>query len=972
MNPQIVRFLVSLSIYMLISPHLPAQETTLDSLANLFRTTEVKVEDKSMLMDSMRYYKNNDFKKSIQFGVKLLQKLDDKPNLDMLYQVYYTTGNQLGKLGNSMLENQIAGLALRAGEMFHNPQLTALSYLIKGAIFYKDSEDTKAVTNLLQALTIYQEYPNTEIIRTHLLLHLINHASNIPSEAEKHLQAADEYVRKFPANPHMGYYYLCKSFYWYDSNHWYNPYENTSVERAGLDSAMLYVEKAYPWLISSRNYAMLLYYYSQSISILVAQNQYAKAEAQIEKGERFISTEYSKGSTYYYYQAAEFYMYSPKRNLSVAEQFLAKAWSTVDSTGYNYQYKIVKNKMQLHSLRNNDSRMWSLFLQADSLRKIMYSIETQNSVSEFEVKYKTDILEEKNKAAQKQLTYSYIIISTSAGIIILFAIVAWLFFKNNNKNKLLALRNQQLAEKEISFRKLRDNFFANISHEFRTPLTVLKTSLIELENPGFKGSYKTYANIMKRNTEHLTMLTSQMLDLAKMSENKLVLSPTLLDLKERIHSTLSHLVAAVVAKKIDLTFTAPQKQISLLTDEVALQKIVQNLVYNAIKFTPEGGKIQVSLTFTSNKWVLSVADSGVGIEEDKLPHIFERYFQGTLDKNRARTGGLGLALTKQLVELSKGTIAVESELGVGTIFTVSIPHQIIDFRPEHFSRLQTQDITLESNAYTQQTSPGIGPFPYDRMIKQVDPSVPLILIAEDDPDLNFLLHEKLGEQYRVIQAFNGKEALQLLDTRSPDLILTDIMMPGMNGIEFVENVMADINHSHIPVIVLSALDSSIENMKLWKEGIVDFINKPFDISVLNYKITNQLQSRKLFQEQLFKENWTVILNKAPVNSIDKTFLQNLATYIEQHLDEEIHIEDLSEELALSRSNLYNKVKALSGYSPSMFLRKYRLNRARELLTQHAGNVSEIAYQVGYPNVSFFSRIFKEEFGRSPKNFVVNI
>ena len=616
-----------------------------------------------------------------------------------------------------------------------------------------------------------------------------------------------------------------------------------------------------------------------------------------------------------------------------------------------------------HSYKASHKAYNSIIEQSgsDKLFRLTYSM----------IENERDQLERERQLTESERDKSRKIILASIFSIILFVIIVFLLFVNSEKNKLLAKQNKELAEKELSFRKLRNNLFANISHEFRTPLTVLKTSLSEMKGNDFKGSYKAYAHIMYRNVEHLATLADQMLDLAKMSERKIQLRPENIDPHTCIHLILSQLSSLSDSKNIKLVLSAPKQPVIIALDKDSLQKIIQNLVVNAIRHTRNNGKVEVLLNYTSTSFTFFVADTGEGIKENQLPYIFDRYFQNALDSDRPRTGGVGLALVKQLVELNEGTITVNSEWGKGSVFIVSLPCKISDFDEKQAPEYQSNVITIQEN---QSIEPDFTekPLSTEKLISQVDPSTPLILIAEDDPDLNLLLYEQLSNKYRVIRSFNGKDALQRLQSDAPDLILTDIMMPEMSGIEFVENLTHDIRYSHIPVIVLSALEMETEDMKLWKDGIVDFITKPYDVELLQYKIANQLRSRQQFKEQLFKNHWGNTLSDAPINAIDQDFMKGLIDFLDQNLNTEIDIETLSLEMAVSRSGLYNKVKSLTGYSPTMFMRKYRLSRAKELLSLKAGNVSQISQMVGYSNPSQFSRIFKEEFGISPKNLLSDL
>ncbi|WP_143473323.1 ATP-binding protein [Flavilitoribacter nigricans] len=574
-------------------------------------------------------------------------------------------------------------------------------------------------------------------------------------------------------------------------------------------------------------------------------------------------------------------------------------------------------------------------------------------------------MESEREALHSQLDYTNQVLLFAVGIILLIAFITLLIFQNSKKNRLLAEKNQELVDNEVKFREMRNNLFANLSHEFRTPLTVMKTTLQDMSQGEFTGSYQDYSAMLLRNTESLTNLTGQMLDLAKMSEQSLVLRPEPLVLGEFINAVLEQLSALSDHKDVELYLERPVHSFEFEMDRDALFKIVQNLVYNAIKFTPEGGTIQVKLNVREKDWQLMVADNGKGMEREKLTHIFDRYFREVMDKSRPETGGLGLALTKQLVDLHNGDIAVESEPERGTTFTVSIPYgQMREIGTRYGER---EEIRISMHNFSRQQILNVDQELEIPLIRES--GKPQILIVEDNPDLNTLLFDKLKDNYQVIRAYNGREALQKLEQITPDLILTDLMMPEMNGFEFVEQQMQNINYSHIPVIVVSALESDTHGMKLWKDGIIDFVHKPFDLNILQFKIVNLLRSREDFKAKLFKEDLSAALTEAPLNAIDKVFLTDLTGFFDQHLDEELNVEQISQAVAMSRSNLYNKVKSLTGHSPTMFLRKYRMKKAHELLTQQAGNVSEVAYRVGYFNASQFSKTFKEEFGVSPSSLL---
>ena len=564
------------------------------------------------------------------------------------------------------------------------------------------------------------------------------------------------------------------------------------------------------------------------------------------------------------------------------------------------------------------------------------------------------------KKSKTELTNSRKLLFVSIISIIIFLFLIAFIYKNYKKNK-------TIATQELRFRKLRDNLFANLSHEFRTPLTVLKTSISQIGASTSSETRKNYTPLLHRNIENLVTLTNQMLDLAKMSEDKLKLQLEKADPVEHIFETLSLLSSLCEYKNIELSFTAPIVPVFINFDKNILQKVIQNLVYNAIKFTHENGKINVSVELLSTQMTVSVTDNGKGIMKEELPYIFDRYFRSYTESHDGNTGGLGLALTKQLIELMGGTIHAESTYLKGATFKFNIPIperitipqgkstiNIIVGTKEQFIDPLKSNVNKDRWAYRAEANNGV-----ER--KQ-------ILIVEDQLDLNRLISTELKEQYNILQAYNGEQALQLIEDKSPDLILSDIMMPTMNGIELISILSSNQNYNHIPIMVISALESDLDNLNLWKKGIVDFINKPFDLDILLLKIGNFFKSQEAIYNQ-YSSNPLIKSIYTSISSRDKMFVQKLIEMIEDKMhDEEFNIESLSSQLYMSRSSLYKKVKDISGFTPTQFVRKHRLHKAKTLIENDAGNISEIAHMVGYTNLSQFSRVFKEEFGWSPSKY----
>ncbi|SEB72015.1 Signal transduction histidine kinase [Tenacibaculum sp. MAR_2009_124] len=447
---------------------------------------------------------------------------------------------------------------------------------------------------------------------------------------------------------------------------------------------------------------------------------------------------------------------------------------------------------------------------------------------------------ENEQKSQQIISRNYFI--GIAILITLFLFVSLLSARKNSiKNKKLASQQQELAKKnkqivdqEQEYRKTRDNLFANISHEFRTPLTVLKTSIE-------KTNDIANSKLLLKNTNHLIDLTNQMLDISKLSEKKINLNIKPIDVAGLTKQLLEQVQSFAESKNIQLKLKAPSSVVMISLDEKILRKIIINLVFNAIKFTQNGGLVKIIIEFKDTYWSLIVKDNGIGIDTKEIPYIFERYYRAPLHEDRASTGGLGLALTKQLVELVKGNIQVKSELKKGSEFCITFPNN---------SKVEISKNLKYANYNITPNNTLVNPIP-ENNITLTKPDVihtentPTVLLIEDNPDLNNVINSELTNHFKTISAFNGKEALKTLKKKRPDIIVTDIMMPVMNGIEFIETIKTIPEFKGIPIIVMSALEENHSHMKLWKLGVVDFITKPFDLQILLFKITNNL---KTFQE----------------------------------------------------------------------------------------------------------------------------
>lgn len=540
--------------------------------------------------------------------------------------------------------------------------------------------------------------------------------------------------------------------------------------------------------------------------------------------------------------------------------------------------------------------------------------------------------------------------------------------------------NLQLQAAEASRLRELDHvksaFFANISHEFRTPLTLILGPLREMEEGSFQGDAHKYYGIMRRNASRLLQLVNQLLDLSRLESGKLSLNLQPSDIAHHLRAVAGSFQSLADQRQIDFQVDVPAQPVWVKFDADKLEKIVGNLLSNAFKFTPEEGS--VDLRFRTYDLRLPderghpilhriseivIQDTGIGIPPDQLPHIFERFYQVENTGSDLQPGsGIGLALTKELVELHGGKIEVKSrttplgESKAGTTFMLTFRFDEAAPGP---SIAQTQ-ITNYHSPQSEIVNPEAD------VVNQKNTSrLPLILIAEDHPDVRTYVAERLSGQYQLLEASNGQTALEMALAKTPDLILTDLMMPELDGLELTRRLKTDVRTNHIPIVMLTAKGDRTDRIGGIETGAEAYLTKPFDAEELRATLANLLAQRRILQEK-FAKQINLETPKDAVVSVEDKFLQQVLNTIEENLDDETFgVEQLASAVAMSRSNLFRKVEALLGKSPVQLIRERRLLKAKHLLENGAGNSTEVAYMTGFQSLSYFAKCYQEMFGELP-------
>ena len=511
-------------------------------------------------------------------------------------------------------------------------------------------------------------------------------------------------------------------------------------------------------------------------------------------------------------------------------------------------------------------------------------------------------------------------------------------------------------EEEANKAKLQ--FFTNISHELRTPLTLIADPVnYIIHDDNLNSQQRSMLQIVQRNVLVLTQLVSEILDFRKVQNGKMELRLSDFNLAESMKQWIKLFSASAQKKHITISMDAPDT-IMLRADQDKIERICYNLLSNALKYTSEGGEISLMAKEEDGRVMISVADNGCGISSDELPYIFDRFYQA---KNAGRGTGIGLAIVKAFTELHHGEVSATSIEGKGSTFTIHIPvrqkGEVTNQPTEKIEQLVEPSSAEEVPNQARHIDELIQPYQIDK---------PEVLIIDDNIDIRTYLRSVLSEKYNVSEAADGKAGLELARKIVPDIVLSDIMMPVMDGLAFCQQLKTDKAISHIPVILLTARSLDEQRAEGYEHGADAYLSKPFSLRLLLSRIDNLIESRKKLNQ-----TWSKGVEDDEIgnisNEIDKSFLKQLRKIIQENLaNSDLSVEQIGDEIGLSRVQLYRKVKALTGYSPVEIVRKARLTRARHLLQTTERTVSEVAYAVGFSTPSYFSKCYKDEFGENPK------
>ena len=557
----------------------------------------------------------------------------------------------------------------------------------------------------------------------------------------------------------------------------------------------------------------------------------------------------------------------------------------------------------------------------------------------------------------------------AARILLVFALLAIVIvFSFVGRN--LYLRSQRLRR-----RLQMSAIYTNITHELLTPLTVISASVDKLrdEEPKFAHDY----DLMQLNIQRMVRLLQQILETNKSEAGELKLLVAQGDVMKYIHETAECLEPLLARKRQTFSISCHPSSMMGWIDTDKLDKIIYNLLSNAAKYSNEDG--EVSLNVQTNKTYdhirIEVSDTGDGIPPEQMKHLFQRFHDGEYRRHKTIGTGLGLALTHDLVYLHHGTIRCESEVGKGTTFIVNLPINKEAFLPEQIDEQHKIDINIPKNAIIdfQALVPDVNNDDIQR--DQPDEDLYKLLIVEDNVELLMLMRQLLNTTYQVYVAKNGLEALDIIREKELDLIISDVMMPEMDGYELTTAVKSDPNYDHLPIILLTAKTQEEDEQEALRAGADEFLTKPFRLGDLKLRIDNIIENRKRIQSEYSQKSAAETRDKAAApNSADQIFLSRALECVLKHLDDDTYDrESLAADMGASSSTIYNKLRSITGLNVSGFIRDIRLKESKRMAEEDPTlRVSDLAYKVGFRDPRYFSTCFKKQFGIQPKEYLESL
>lgn len=739
------------------------------------------------------------------------------------------------------------------------------------------------------------------------------------------------------------------------------------------DSAIYFYELAFELIGEEELYGKAIYYNNMA-DVLCLKAQYKQA---VEYAKEAIEIKEKLGDPV---SLANSYNVLAESSIGMghhqeAKKYASIAFDLVDSLDAKHQqYKALKYLLEAKAALNETEQLWPLIKQLDEVKSAISAAQQSEYFAEMSAKFETEQKEKENqilrlesKLASESLLFqrkiNYWLTGTALVLLLSLLLILRINKLRKQANHLLSLEKETVTEQSKKLTKLNEiksQFFATISHELRTPLALIQAHTDQAkENQKLPLSTLKQLEGIKKSVSQLTLLVNDLLDLSKLELNRYELELKNLDINKINQRIVASFSSLAESKGINLSYDSKvTNQALALIDPVQYEKVLNNLIYNAFKFTPHKGKISIETHDAESHWEIRIIDNGVGISEEELPYIFDRFYQASNNFINEHGTGLGLSIAKDLIEKMSGQIKVTSEANHGSIFSIILPKSNQDLEEDTVeNREDLVNVDLYSTASTENL--------LDKLAYKYR-----LLIVEDNQDLQHYLKDVLTGHFQIELAANGKLAWELLKRKEPPhLVITDVMMPEMDGFELINAMKKEAALSHIPVIILTALASNEDKLRGLRLGVDDYLTKPFEAEELKIRVINQLQNlenRIKWVNEFGQDDYS---NESKL--LDNDFIIQFRDFVMAQIDDKnLGIPAIAEELAVSERQLYRKITAATGMTPAKLVNELKLQYARELLTVgKIRNLKEVSISIGIDSTAYFSKLFFNRFGKKPSDMI---
>ncbi len=834
------------------------------------------------------------------------------------------------------------------------------SYLQQGILFYKQKKDTEALTYFNKIDSIYKinkkitpEYIRTKLYRSEISKFTFTMPGVL--QAKQYILEALQLAKETNNTEliHLSELFLGK---------WHGFMSQAEHPEQHLDTANYYLYKVLPYYEKEKNYEYIAKVYYSLASVKASQKDIKGSEKFYLKRLEAIkkTTDSTKIGEAYFGLALVYRRYNLP---DIGIKYLDSAYNLFKKHGFSADDRrknLYKEYAYLYEQKKDYKNAFLNMQKALVYKDTLYEDTNNELARELEAKYLTKEKEQKLKLLEQQKRTQKNLYLALTGFLALTALFLFISYKNK----------QKVTKKLAELDKEKSNLFANISHEFRTPLTLIKTPVEQLlQNENLPIEQKSILTLVKRNADRLLDLVTQLLDISKIENNQLKLGVTPNNPKQFFNVLCD-----------GFSYLAKQKQIIFLPyincnlsdvwfDKDLVEKISTNILFNALKYTPEKGTVICNVYCENNLLNIEIKNTGKGLTKEEEAKIFERFYQA----DHLSPGiGLGLALVKELVTTHKGKINVTSIPNQWTTFLITLPVNKNSYKKSEIQ--EETNTTREPTLQIESSSPT--EIQENKILEETENSqnstskkeLPIMLLVDDNKDVRALLKHTFFPCYNILEASNGKEGIEKALEHIPDIIISDVMMPEIDGFKLCSTLKNDFKTSHIPIILLTAKAGQENLMEGTLCGADDYIVKPFNLDYLQAKVENLISSRKKLQQR-YKQDAVLTPQDLAVTNLDQDFLQRIEDILKEQLTEtSFNTEAFAKAACLSRMQLHRKLKALTGLSATEFIRSQRLKLAAHLLKQSDANVSEIGYQVGFSSPAYFSKLFKDAYGCSPSEY----